>query len=139
MIRKILILLFLGFLIVGCMGSVDTRNLKIENQTDKIIYCIYSQTDKFPDTRIDYSDSSLEKFAIKSGLTDFLVDPPINSWDKYILDSDGQKCRILIFSKDTVLKYGWTEVKQRNLYSKKYLLDLKDFKSIDWKISYDDK
>jgi hypothetical protein len=136
MVKPILIVVFACSLLTGCMDKLDNRNIKIANNTDKAIYCFLSKNDKFPEMRQSYDDSTLNDFLIEPHSTIDLGDPPIQSWDGYINNSVDQKCRILIYSKDTITKYGWEEVKGKDLYIKKYLLNIAVLDSIEWKISF---
>lgn len=121
------------------MDKIDNRNIKIANNTDIAIYCLLSKNDQFPAMRQSYNDSTLNDFLIEPHSINDLDDSPIQSWDGYINNSVDQKCRILIYSKDTITKYGWKEVKDKDLYIKKYLLNIADLDSIEWKIYFSGK
>ena len=44
--------------------------------------------------------------------------------------------RLFIIKKDSLDKYGWEGIYQKNLYNAKYLLDIEKLDSLKWTITY---
>lgn len=44
--------------------------------------------------------------------------------------------RLYVVEKDSVNKYEWKGIHDRNLYNKKYMLDIDDLDSLNWTIEY---
>ncbi|MEI8202151.1 MAG: hypothetical protein WCH34_04015 [Bacteroidota bacterium] len=78
----------------------------------------------------------MERFRIDTGCTAGLYNKP-RYWEDFMVNADGYKCRVLIFSIDTIEKYGWEEVTKKSNFVKRYLLNLEDIKNINWQIIYD--
>ena len=144
------LLIVLTFIFVSCHNRIDLRNIIISNNSEnKIIYSL-----SITDTIFD-----LEKFKVKQRLLkgeqfsyiditglfiDSLVQKETNiidsrpsHWKSYYDPYDkGDKMRLFIIKKDSIDKYGWEGIHQRNLYNAKYLLDIAKPDSLKWTITY---
>jgi hypothetical protein len=57
-------------------------------------------------------------------------------WDISFEQIEDKKIRLFIVPQDSVDKYGWFKIFQKNVYAKKYTLSLKDLESKNWEIVY---
>jgi len=131
--KNYIFLIVVIFLVISCVDKVDTQNLTIKNTTERDIYTIISKI-KNEDSLNDYGffgdfRDSLVNNSFKS------INRPID-WKWYIENSIGHKFNLYIIKKDSVDEYGWEEIHTKNLYNKKYLLDIDDLDSLNWTIEY---
>lgn len=144
---KNIFLIFLGVTFFSC-DKLDTRELLVKNDSDKVIFSIlsgndamnegpfyYEYTDDFSESkRGDYDEPYIFE-EIKKGQTIANSDRP-RYWDNYFKTLEDKKARLFIVEKDSVDKYGWKTIFSRNIYSKKYLLTIEDLDSLSWIITY---
>jgi hypothetical protein len=139
------------FILTSCMDRLDNRYLTITNNSDKIIYNIISPNESLngsghydeylhdENTYILTREDSINKFVfleIKPNINMNTNDRPRN-WDLYFESINDKKMRLFIIEKDSVDKYGWKEILNKNIYNKKYLFTIKDLDSLNWTITYD--
>ncbi len=122
------------FLFISCMDKVDLRRFEVNNSSNTNIYTIIHKIDIDKDTINNYGfigdfTDSLYKNTVKE------IDRPID-WGTYINKSMGHKFRLYIIEKDSVDKYGWEGIQAKNIYNKKYTLDIDDLDSLKWTIEY---
>lgn len=119
--------------------SHDTRDIKIYNKSNSVVYCLDSDSDYFTYPYINQKKSGIENLnQIK--VDSFIIYPenPKN-WDEYIKSAKNGKVRLFFISKDSIDKYGWDKVLINNIYTKVYKLDIDDLKKCNWEITYDMK
>lgn len=49
---------------------------------------------------------------------------------------DGRKFDLLIFKQSTLDQYGWEQIRQQNLYDKRFFVDLDSLTQLDFKLKY---
>jgi len=126
--------------LLSCLDiSHDTRDIKIYNKSDDVVYCLGSDSDSFTYPYIDYKISGIEE-SNKIKVDSFITYPenPKN-WDEYIKSAKNGKVRLFFISKDSVAKYGWNKILINNIYTKVYKLDMDDLKKCNWEIIFDMK
>ena len=137
---KLIIAYFVIIALHSCLDiSHDTRDIKIYNNSNCIVYCLKSDSDYFTYPYIDYKKSGIENLN-KINVDSFIIYPenPRN-WDEYIKSAKNGKVRLFFISKDSIDKYGWQKVLINNIYTKVYRLDIDDLKKCNWEITYNTK
>lgn len=114
----------------------DKRDITVINKTNRSIYYYYSSNDSIGGDKLIYK--TLDCFIIQKYDYRVLCDKPRN-WTSYIENGTNMKMRIFIILKDTVDKYGWEEIKLKNIYSKVYKVDMEYLAINKWCINYDGK
>ena len=135
---KILIANLVLIALNSCLDiSHDTRNIKIYNKSNSVVYCFDSDSDSFTYPYLDYKKSGIEDLN-KIKIDSFIIYPenPKN-WDDYIKSAKNVKVRLFFISKDSIDKYGWDKVLKNNIYTKVYKFDILDLKKSNWEITYD--
>ncbi|MWB95190.1 hypothetical protein GON26_12535 [Flavobacterium sp. GA093] len=145
---KTFIFLFLLFNFCSC-DKLDTRELLVRNNSDKVIFSIFSDNDNMNNAGFYYEyqdgfdeskrgdyDAPFIFTEIKKGQTVANYDTP-RYWDTFFNTLEDKKARLFIVQKDSVDKYGWKEIFKKNIYNKKYLFTIKDLDSLNWTITYD--
>ena len=146
---KAKILLFILLLINFCScDKLDTRDLFVKNNSDKVIFSILSGNDSMNDAPFyyEYTDDFFESKRgdydapfifeeIKKGQIIANSDRP-RYWDNYFNSLEDKQARLFIVEKDSVDKYGWKIIFSRNIYSKKYLFTIEDLNNQNWTITY---
>jgi hypothetical protein len=141
-------------IIALCLGScawdkTDERNLIIYNRSAKSIYTVLGTDDTMKhsylyseyENKVEYKkrekeDLLLKFYEILPSEKDESSDRP-KRWNFYFESSQDKEIRLFIIHKDTVDKYGWFEVFQRNIYNKKYKLTIQDLDKQKWEIVYE--
>jgi len=148
--KKIILYLFFVIIITGCMDKIDVRNITISNNSENEIIYSLSITDSVfdlePSKILKYMKEGKEVISIdiSHSFVDSLQQKEINiidsrpsDWKSYYDPYDkGDKMRLFIIKKDSIDKYGWEGIHQRNLYNAKYLLDIEKLDSLKWTITY---
>ncbi|MFV8342560.1 hypothetical protein [Flavobacterium sp. XS2P39] len=147
--KKILFLFFL-FNFYSC-DKLDTRNLLVKNNSNKVIYSILSENDSMNDAGFYYEyqndfdetkrgdyDAPFVFTEIKKGQIIANHDRP-RFWDNYFNRLEDKKARLFIVQKDSVDKYGWKAIFSKNIYNKKYYLTLENLDKMNWEIEYEGK
>jgi|SRR5690554_526950 len=132
--RSFLPFMLVIFLFISCMDKIDLRKFEVNNNSNREIYTIIHKIDIEQDTINNYGfigdfTDSLDSNIVKE------IDRPID-WRTYINKSMGHKFRLYIIEKDSVKKYGWNGIQERNIYNQRYLLDTDDLDSLNWTIEY---
>jgi len=132
--RSFLFFMLVVFLFISCMDKIDLRKFEVNNSSNREIYTIIHKIDIQEDTINNYGfigdfTDSVDSNIVKE------INRPID-WGTYINRSMGRKFRLYIIEKDSVNKYGWGAIHTKNLYNKKYLLDIDVLDSLNWKIEY---
>lgn len=148
--KNVIIYICLFILFTSCMDKIDIREISVKNNTnDKIFYSL-SNSDLVLDIdssmifkdkinnleifKLDISHSFIDSLNAKeSHLTSRRPADWRSYFDPY---NKGEKLRIFIISKDSVDKYGWEGIYAKNIYNKKYTLDIDDLDSLNWTIEY---
>ena len=117
----------------------DTRDLKIINKSNAIVYCLISDSDSFTNPYIDYKESGLDK--LNKLKKDTSINYPENpkNWEDYIKSAEKGKLRLFFISKDSIDKYGWKRVLTNNIYTKVYKLDMEEIRKMKWEVIYNGK
>jgi hypothetical protein len=138
---KIYCLIFLQlFILLSCMDrAIDNRDLKIVNESNKIIYYFVSENDSFTKPYQDYSEYVLNtNNSISQDTFAYFIDKPIN-WEDFINNCKDRKMRLFIVLKDSVDKYGLKVVISKGIYTQKYFIDIDDLNNKNWSITYKEK
>lgn len=148
--KNVIIYICLFILFTSCMDKIDIREISVKNNTnDKIFYSL-SNSDLVLDIdssmifkdkinnleifKLDISHSFIDSLTPKENHT--ISNRPID-WRSYFDPyNKGEKLRLFIISKDSVDKYGWEGIYAKNIYNKKYTLDIDDLDSLNWTIEY---
>lgn len=138
--KRLWLIVFLSGLLFGCLDrAIDKRDLKIYNKSNNTIYFFISENDVFINPYQDYSNEVIDvNYSVKQDTFAYFIDNPIN-WDEFIKDCEGGKMRLYIVAKDSVDKYGLTKVIFKNIYTRKYFLDIDYLNKTNWVIQYKDK
>jgi len=132
------------------MDRIDIRDITINNKSENDIIYSLSKTDTVFDIeaskilkyelegknvlKVDVSHSFID--SISRNETHKIDSRPFD-WKSYYDPYDrGNKLRLFIIVKDSVDKYGWEGIYAKNLYNKKYTLDIDDLDSLNWTIEY---
>lgn len=130
---KKLILLFSVLLLFCSMTCDDERyvgDLLIKNEGNESIY-YYKEFSTTDVTLNDISKSRLDNQMLFVGEE--------QKWLLYEdLFANNSKMYIYFFKKSTLDQYSWEEIKQNNLYSKRYTYTLSELKAIQWRIIFTD-
>ena len=125
---KLIVILML--MITSCMRDrVDNRSLSIINNSNETIYWIRLYNDKFE------KPENWDHDIILPTSNTYLIQPK-PSWDDLIKSIEDGKLRIYIVNKDSVDKYGWDNVYKKNIFSKRYLIDMQYLEDNKWTIVY---
>lgn len=124
---------------IGC-DPIDDK-LKVTNLTGKKIFFLESE---YEDLRTMYKREREMQGAIT--FANFLDSVEPNStkhliimgggeaWERYINNCEDGKLRIYTFS-DTLMRYGWKYVLEKDCYIKKMEFTVSDLDKLDWEIS----
>lgn len=119
---------------------LDDRVLII-NKTNKSLYYVLASKDSLnniyyntlsTDNQDDYSyhvktiDSNLKSVEAILGAK--------NEWEKVVLYGDSQKLYIFIFNLDTLNKYNWRSIVEKEMYYKRISYRLEELKKNNWEI-----
>lgn len=127
----VIFILFAALIPSSCIkDKVDTRKLKIVNESITDIYWVKSESGEFK--KNIYNDEVDIVMVNSIGSIGNLVPP----WDVTIEESKDKKISIFIVHKDSVDKYGWDSVYKRKLYVKRYFIDMKYLEDNKWTIIY---
>lgn len=149
---KVKALLFFALLIIFCScDKLDTRELLLKNNSEKVIFGILSGNDSMNDGSFyyeykdDFSESKRGDYdapfvfeEIKKGQIIANSDRP-RYWNNYFNSLEDKQARLFIVEKDSVDKYGWKTIFSKNIYSKKYLFTIEDLDNLNWTITYKGK
>lgn len=137
--------MFVLLFVFSC-DPVDNR-LKVINRSNAKIYLLTSHRRKLSDKYQD--DIKLNGRGI--GFINYIkeIDPndsipltklgnPSNTWIRYINNvcEDG-KLRLYTFSLDTLQKYSWRTVLEKEYYNRKVELSVKDLDKQNWVVVFD--
>ena len=121
--------------LTSCLEHIDTRKIKIVNETNKNIYVFDSQNDTFTEPYISYPLDTLLKYE-KSEMKNPFYMRNVIGWKSYIEDSKEGKMRIFLVEQDSIDKYGIKNILEKSIYTKVYKVDIQDLKDCDWEIVY---
>lgn len=130
--KKVLFLIIcLG--LTSCMDRFDNRPLTIENKSKNKIYGIIMN-----ENSESYKDLNQMGIIISDSIMPNESHSKLGTklWEDYIGLSKDKKMRLYVVEKDSVNKYEWKGIHDRNLYNKKYTLDIDDLDSLNWTIEY---
>jgi len=129
-IMKLMItLLFAVLMLSSCVKDrIDRRKIVLINESKNDIYWMKSENGKFKKQL--YDPVIVEPNT--SGSIGNIVPP----WDVTIEYSKDKKLSIYIVIKDSVDKYGWDNIYKKNIFSKKYLIDMQCLEDNKWTIVY---
>lgn len=122
------------FLFTSCMDKIDSRKLEVSNSSEDKIYTIITDLNIENDTLNNYGKLGVFDDLVLPGVTKE-IDRPAD-WKTFMDKSWEGKLRLYIIAKDSVDKYGWEAIGKRNIYNKKYELDIETLDSLNWRIEY---
>lgn len=139
--KKYLYLLIMNFMI-SC-DPIDHK-LKIINNTNDKIYYTYNQNNDL----LAMYDVELEKMKVPQSYHNYInsieandtIMPPemgYDAWVKLIQNSKNKKLYIFTFDVDTLEKYQWKEIVQKNKYKKRYAISLEELNMVNWTVGID--
>jgi len=127
-------------LLSGCMyDKIDSREIKVFNNSNRTVFCIISTND---------SVNGMAGFGFPSQYNNTYHFHPIlpgtvsepnhkpRFWESLEERSESKKMRLFIIDNDSVLKYGWEKIMGNNIYTKKYTVSINDLDKTNWKIEY---
>ena len=128
---KILTLLIICFFLQGCPEPDDPyiNSFKLTNFSGEDIYIESrnrNQNDPIEPNNFPDQPSRVTKKGAK--WTFALTERPFQ---------DGVKCWILIFKKSTLENNTWQQIRDNNLYDKRYSFNLEEMKAVNYQITYD--
>jgi len=143
----------LSFSLISCVfDKFDNKYITINNDSNNCVYYIISYNDIMFDyekllmkqrldkgeemSRIDITGLYISDSLAKKSYSKYKG--PMD-WKSYINMNVDKKMRLFIIKKDSVDKYGWEYVHNKNIFNKKYLYTFKELEKINWVIKYDDK
>jgi len=127
--NKVLFLLLSALIISSCVKDrIDRRIIILINESKNDIYFLKSENDKFEK---QLYDAEIVETNTSGSIRN--IRPP---WDVTIEYSKNKKLSIYIVIKDSVDKYGWDNVYKKNIFSKKYLIDMQYLEDNKWTIVY---
>lgn len=150
--KKVCVLLLLPFLIlmIKCEGY-DSKDIILENNSDHSIYYSMTIEDEMFDiekyriseriengekfTKVDITGLFMSDEIAKDSITE--ISPRPREWNRYMKSAKDKKLHLYIIQKDSVDKYGWEGIHAKNVYNRKYNLDVDDLDSLNWTIEYD--
>jgi hypothetical protein len=128
---KIILLTFLT-LLYSC-DITENRFITIKNNSNKTIHCYVSTEDT---NSKNYNEN--EDLAIDIHKNDYnSINPVRVFWEDYLNKCKNGKLRLYIIKKDSVEKYGWQKINEKEIYNKKYKLDIQDLEKINWEIIFE--
>jgi len=136
---KRIIYISLGlFLFNSCLDKVELRNVKVLNNSNFDIYCLNSSNDYLVNQYGGYNDFKIFEKCFKISKDSFgnVYNKP-RDWGSYISQCEGGKMRLFFISKDSVKKYGWKRIITKNIYIKRYKLDINDLNKNEWQVEFD--
>ena len=131
-------MVLLSLSMFACLEKTDSRKIKINNNSDKVVYVFKSQSDEFTNPYIRLNSDTLLKYERAVSDDSFNI-RYIVGWNSFIENSKAGKMRIFLVEQDSVDKYGIKEVLMKNIYTKVYKVNLQDLKDCNWEISYNGK
>ncbi len=134
------LILLLFTMLSSCMDrAIDSRNLKIYNKSNSVIYFFVSKNDAFTNPYQNYSEKVLnDNNRVKQDTFAYFIDKPIN-WEEFIKDCMDGKMRLFIVAKDSIDKYGFKEVISNSIFTQKYLIDIDYLNKKSWSIVYKER
>ncbi|RRJ87101.1 hypothetical protein [Flavobacterium macacae] len=123
------------FLFISCIDKIDSREFEVINNSNQSIYTIIH--------KVNIEDDTINKYGFVGDFTDSILSNTIKEinrpidWGRYMNKSYGMKFRLYLIKKDSIDKYGWEGIRKKNIYNKKYILDIDDLDSLNWRIKYD--
>jgi|GEM_PF-3374527 len=121
-------LVSLLFLNSCVFDPVDKRKLKITNKSNEVVYMIRSNSNLKPP---DFNDD-IDTIQIDS----CILLRPSGFWEESIKRSTDKRLKIYIIPKDTVLKYGLKAIYKKQIFAKRYLIDMDYLTNNNWAIVY---
>lgn len=119
---------------ISCIGhKADNRFIITYNNSKTEIYCFFLEHNLNNIkglSKFDFYQKSVNPYKESSDHVNKLT------WEEYIKTCDNQKIRYYIIKKDSVDKYGWKKIFNKNIYNKKYLFTIEDLDKINWEIEY---
>jgi hypothetical protein len=143
--RSLIIYLLCVITLYSCMDRIDDHEIKVNNESKNSIFAIVSIDDKMKSsmTYIDYCESNKPNRGDSSIVFTKTLPNSIEqisgrprSWDGLFDRAKDKKIRLFIIQIDSVKKYGWDKIFDKNLFNKKISLTLEELKSSDWEIVY---
>lgn len=135
---------------VSCIwDKIDDRNLIVNNKSTESIYTVLGINDTMKSSYLysEFENKQIyERFRKNKSLINFRPILPNEkketserpkNWDKYLTDSKEKKIFLFIIHKDSVEKYGWFKVFEKNIYNKKYKFTVDELNKQNWNVVYD--
>jgi hypothetical protein len=134
----------------GCIfDKQDTQEVIVSNKSEDTIYSILSTNDTMgssfyydeyrkPEESVKTKADSLWSFKfqpIAPGTQEASHDR-YQSWDTFFKKAIDKKGRVFIIRKDSIDKYGWQRIFDKQVYNKMYLFKKEDIKDNKWTITY---
>lgn len=134
----------LGLFMLSFTDYLDSREFTMENKSDLAIYCFGSTSDSIKEgiinnENIKISDQygSLQNYKIDTDSIVKISWMP-SDWHYDHFYEKKESIRVFIITQDSVDRYGWDEIINRNIYTKKYLFNKRDLDKRDWKLTFED-
>jgi len=130
--KKIILLFFLTICFSCINHETETRYIKVTNKSKKEIYSFFMRKQMSLQAYHDESPEFIN--AEKGGFSLLYLIKP--KWEKYIEQASDKKLKIFLIEKDSVDKYGWEKIFEKDIYNKQYNLTIDDLDKMDWQIEY---
>ena len=115
------------------MDRTETRYISVINTSKNTAFCFFLNKEM----SLDYYKKTPwfhPDIAKKDSLC--LLDAGRTPWEKYIEQASDKKLKIFLIEKDSIDKYGWEKIFEKNIYNKQYNLTIDDLNNMDWQIEY---
>jgi hypothetical protein len=121
-----------SLLLTSCVygDRVDNRKIKINNNSTLDVYFVKSESGSLKKPFYDENTGVILRDSVG------LVHSTTPSWDMLIDSSKDHKLSVFIVSKDSVDKYGWDYIYKKNIYIRRYLIDMNYLEKNKWTIVY---
>lgn len=147
MVNRIYIslLAILLLLVEGC-DVMDDNKLKVYNDTQDTIFCLWTTGNDFN----SYAQSPLQQSKEYNGKDSILTknnnilfpnDSSIFSnydWEHEINSSKNKQLTLFFFKLKTLQERNWKELQEKVICDKKITLTHEDLEKLNWKVVYDD-
>ncbi len=129
--KKKYLFLLSFFIFFSCVKDrLEKRRISVQNNSSTSIYWVRSDDGIFKCPNLNDEIGSVE--ADSTGKVNNLVP----NWEISIGRASNQKIKIFIVPIDTINKYGWEKVFQKNKYIKVYDINMDYLDKNNWTIAY---
>lgn len=138
-----------SFLSFGCVMDKYDEDLYVKNNSLDTIYSILSEDDiigsssyyeefRRPENYLKTETDSVWTFVFSEiGPGEKIPNHDrYLRWSTYFKNGKDEKIRLFIVKKDSVSKYGWHKIFEKQIFNKKYTFTEKQFDSLNYLVEY---